>query len=153
MSLAAVSLKWQYKVWNLLRTRLEKLRRSMADANLLCRFSLTIGVMAMAVVVIFLSTASRRPYAGTNNTSWHTVKASRMNLALRKVSGEAQALCRHSESEPQPGNQTNVNLSDFALNPQERFFLRDVDKFRSPPRPPLTISLRIGPVILPALQG
>ena len=133
ISLAAASSKWQHKFWNLFRTGLVKLRRVMANANPLCRRFLTIGVTAMAVVVILLSTASRRPYTGTNSASWHTTKASRMSLALQKAGVEAQALCRDLDSERQPRNDTKVSFFAFALNPERHFFVLGVDKFRSPP--------------------
>jgi len=105
----------------------------MTDANPLCRRFLTIGVTALALVVIALSTASRRPYTGTNNTSWHTTKASRMNPAYRKVGSEAEAL----RCDPDPGRQSRSDrkLSFFAfeLPVAKPLFLRGADKLRSPP--------------------
>ncbi len=105
----------------------------MRGANVLCRRLLTVGVMATVVVVIALSTASRRPYAGTNNGSWHTSKASRMNPASRSVGGEAQALRRDSDFERQPRSDRKVSSFAFELKPGKLFFIFGVDKFRSPP--------------------
>src|SRR3974377_1585544 len=71
------------------RTGLEKLLRIMTDANPLCRRLLTVGVTAMALVVLALSTASRGPYTGTNSVSWHTCKASRMSPASGQLGSES----------------------------------------------------------------
>jgi hypothetical protein len=105
----------------------------MRSANPLCRCLLTVGVLAAVAVVIALSTASRRPYTGTNSVSWHTSKASRMNPAFRKVSGEPQALRRDSDSERQPRSDRRVSLFAFEPSPEEPFFIFGVDRFRSPP--------------------
>ena len=108
----------------------------MRQANPLCRRLLTVSVMAIAVVLVALSTASRRPYTGTNNASWHTSKASRMTPAPRRMGGEAHALRRDSDSEREPRSDTKVSFLALALNAERHFFVLGVDKFRSPPLSP-----------------
>src|SRR5689334_6431006 len=105
----------------------------MADANPLCRRFLAIGVAALTLAVIALSSASRRPYTGTKNTSWHTTKASRMNPAGPKVTGEAEAPRCDPDFELQPTS--GRKLSFLACGPHlaKSLFARGADKFRSPP--------------------
>ncbi len=131
--LPAASSRWQHRTWNLFRTGLEKLCELMRQTDPLFRRVLGVGVMTMAVVVILLSTASRRPYTGTNNGSWHTSKASRMNSASRSVGGEAQALRRDSDFECQPRSERKVSSFAFELKTGKLIFILGVDKFRSPP--------------------
>jgi hypothetical protein len=127
------SSRWQYNVWNLFRTGLEELREIVKQTNPLFRRLLTAGVMAVVVVLVGLSTASRQPYTGTNNASWHTSKAGRMNPTSRKVGNETQALRRQSDSERQPRSDRKLNLFAFEPNPEKRFSILGAEKFRSPP--------------------
>ena len=105
----------------------------MRQTNPLFRRLLTVGVIAVVVVLVGLSTASRRPYTGTNNASWHTAKASRMNPASRKVGVEAEALRRDSDSKRQPRSDRKASFFAFELNLAKPFFVLGVNKFRSPP--------------------
>jgi hypothetical protein len=76
--------------------------------------------MAMVAVVTVFSYATRRPYYGTNNVTWHSFKAGRMKPALARVS-EYQAV-RHSR-----------NFERHSKVCAEVVFLAGIDKFRSPP--------------------
>ena len=124
---------WQHNVWNLFRTGLQELREVTRPIHPLFRRLLTVGVVVVVVVLIGLSTASRQPYTGTNNASWHTIKASRMNLASRKTDCEVQVPRRDSDSELQP--RSDREFSFFASEPRlaKALFISDVDRFRSPP--------------------
>ena len=124
---------WQYNVWNLFRTGLQELREVTRPIHPLFRCLLTVGVIVVVVVLIGLSTASRQPYAGTNNASWHTAKASRMNPASRKTDCELRVPRRDSDSELRP--RSDRESSFFASKPRlaKAFFVFDVDRFRSPP--------------------
>jgi hypothetical protein len=105
----------------------------MRETKPLFRRLLTVGVIAASVVLAALSVASRQPYTGTNNASWHTSKASRMNPASRKVGSEIQALRRESNSVRQPRSERKVNSFAFELNPEKHFFVLGVERLRSPP--------------------
>lgn len=105
----------------------------MRQTNPLFRRLLTVGVMAVVVVLVGLSTASRQPYTGTNSASWHTSKAGRMNPTSRKVGSETQALRRESDSGGQPRSERKVSFFAFELNPENHFFILGAEKFRSPP--------------------
>jgi hypothetical protein len=126
------SSRWQYNVWNLLRTGREQLREIVKQTNPLFRRVLTVGVMAVVVVLAALPLGSRQPYTGTNSASWHTSKASRMNPASRKVGTETQALRREPDSGRQPRSERKASFFAFELNPEKHFFVLGVEKFRSP---------------------
>jgi hypothetical protein len=104
----------------------------MRHCNPLCHRLLIVGVLAVVVVLAALSAASRQPYTGTNNASWHTSKASRMSPASRKVGSETQALRRESDSGRQPRSERKASFVAFELNPEKHFFVLGVEKFRSP---------------------
>jgi hypothetical protein len=102
------------------------------------RFSsrlLIVGVMAMVAVVTVFSYATRRPYNGTNNVTWHNFKAGRMKPALARVT-EYQAL-RHSRNfERHSRVCAEVVFLAGEPTPFKSFFFSGVDKFRSPPSSP-----------------
>jgi hypothetical protein len=107
----------------------------MRHTNPLFRCLLIVGVLAVVVVLAAVSAASRQPYTGTNNATWHTSKASRMNPASRKVGSETQALRRESDSGRQPRSERKVSFFAFELNPEKPFFVLGVEKLRPPPDP------------------
>jgi hypothetical protein len=109
------------------------LREIRRQTNPLFRRPLKVGVMTVVAVLVRLSTASRQPYTGTNNASWHTSKASRMNPTSRKVGRETQGLRRESDPERQAGSDRESSF--FASEPRlaKPFIALDIDRFRSPP--------------------
>ena len=111
----------------------------MRQANPLFRRLLIAGVLSVIVVLAVLSAASRQPYTGTNNASWHTAKASRMNPASRKVGSETQALRQESNSGRQPRSERKVPFFAFELNPEKHLFVLGIEKFRAPPDLLLTL--------------
>jgi hypothetical protein len=117
----------------LFRTGLKELREIVIQTNPLFRRLLTVAVMAVVVVLVGLSTASRQPYTGTNNASWHTSKAGRMNPTSRKVGSETQALRWESDSERPPRSDRKLTFFALEMNAEEPSFVFGVDRFRSPP--------------------